>query len=320
MSNRRKRCVNCHTTTHDSKRRCTSCFSDPTRNFLREIRAAGASGVVSETLRLTIQNGADINTLSNTRTPQTGLMQAATFGNRHIVQFLIGLTGLDINYQTRFGNTALSIAASHGHYACVALLLTGLGINVNLQNLVGGTALMGAVSSGRYMSVQCLLQHEGIDVNIQDEHGQTALFIAAGLHRAQTINTMVEWHLGHPCFDVNIQSDDGSTALMRAVTYNRPRNVMGLLRVPGLNIVCRNNVGDTALTLPLLQRGAQDILRLWHVRMTNILHRWKYVTRRKRRRRERGLSRYVSRHKNTPHGPERNQEKFLQHSFIKLRF
>ena len=277
-------------------------------------------GPVSDTLRLSIQNGADINTLSAMVTPQTGLMLAATVGNRQIVQFLIGLTGLDINYQTTFGNTALSIAASEGHHACVVILLTGLDINVNMQNLVGGTALIGAVSSGRYLSVKCLLQHEGIDANIQDEHGQTALFIAAGLHRPQTIATMVERHLRHPCLDVNIQSDDGSTALMRAVTYNRPRNVRVLLRVPDLNIVCMNNMGNTALTIPLLQRGAQNILRSWHGHMTNRVRQWRYIARRKRRRREKGLSKYISRKKNTPHGPERHIGDFLQHSFIKLRF
>lgn len=336
MSNRRKRCATCHTHSSNSKRRCTNCSSDFTntsrtnrntnRIFLGEIRNAGVTGPVSDTLRLSIQNGADINTLSNTVNPRTGLMQAAAVGNHHIVHFLIGLIGININKQTAFGSTALSIAASGGHRACLALLLTSPGIDINHQDVHGGTALMAATRPGNHWIVRRLLQFPGINANIQDEHGRTALFFAAGLYAQQTITTMVQWYLGqvalglNQLLDVNIQSSDGSTALMRAVAYNKRRNVLALLQVRELNIVSVNNAGNTALTIPLLERGAQDVLRSWHRRMTTRLRQWHYTTRRKRRRREKGLTGYVSRKRNQPLDIERHQKGFLQHSLIKLRF
>lgn len=332
MSNKRKRCVNCNTDNRNSKRRCTNCsYEFPltqgnNRIFLQEIRKAGESGPVSPTLRLSIQNGADVNMLSSRIVPSTGLMEAAAAGNRHIVQFLIGLPAININQQTTFGRTALWFAANGGYHRCVEILLTTPSIAVNHQDVHGITALMVAARQGRHMTVQRLLQFERTDVNIQDEHGQTALFITAGLYRPRTITTMVHWHLRqralglNRCLDVNIQTDNGSTALMRAVTYNKPTNVMMLLSIHELNIVCMDNMGNTALTIPLIQKGAQNILRSWHRRMANRVHRWQYLARRKRRRREKGLSKYISRKKNTPHGPERHIGDFLQHSFIKLRF
>ena len=331
MNNRRKICASCHAKVNNAKKRCPNCsahFTPPNNNraFLAEIRKAGSGGTVSEKLRHYIQTGVDVNTLSRQYNPRTGLMQAASVGNHHIVQFLIGLPAIDINQHTEMGSTALSIAASGGHRHCVSLLLATPGIAVNHQNIHGTTALMASIHPGRTAVVQCLLQYPRINVNIQDHHGQTALMIAAGLYRPITIVTMVRWHLGqvalgrNPRIDVNLQNDSGATALMRAVTYNKPENVRALLALPELNIVCMDNDGNTALTIPLVQKAAQELLRSWHRRITSKLQRWRYITRRKRRNREKGLAGFVSRKKNQPPGIERHQKGFLHHSFLKLRF
>lgn len=76
-------------------------------------------------------------------------------------------------------NTALILAAFAGHLAMVELLLTIPGISINFSNTMGKTALMNAASGGHLAIVTLLLAQKGIEPGLVDSNCDTALSWAA---------------------------------------------------------------------------------------------------------------------------------------------
>ena len=132
--------------------------------------------------------------------------------------------------------------------------------------------------------------------------------------------------LSEPTINVNYQTLEppfqGMTPLMTAVRFNIPTNVRLLLQ-KGADITLTDRLGNTALTMPIHHphmRGAQNVVRAWFTRVTSVLNRWRYKTRRKRRRREKGLTRHVSIKQNLPGDIESVIKGNLHHSFGRLLF
>ena len=109
---------------------------------------------------------ADINARNNDG--KSGLMSAAAFGHREIVQFLID-KGADISLKDNDGSTAFHFAAEGGHIDILTDLLTQ-GALIDARNDNGHTPLMKAASEGRTTAVDFLIGKKA-DVNIRDFKG-----------------------------------------------------------------------------------------------------------------------------------------------------
>ena len=133
-----------------------------------------ACGGMTETTRLLLEKGADINAQGGVN---GNALQAASYErNNAIVQILLD-NGADVNAQGgRYGN-ALQAASYRGNDAIVQILLHK-GADVNAQGGVYGHALQAASYGGNDAIVQILLDN-GADVNAQGGEYDHALQAAS---------------------------------------------------------------------------------------------------------------------------------------------
>lgn len=177
------------------------------------------------------------------------------------------------------------------------------GADINSMSKMYGTftgksGLMVAVEKQNEDIVRFLVDRPEIDVNLKGKNNTPALCIAARYGSA-----ILELLLSVPNINVNCQtSADSSTPIMIAVRFNKTINV-GLLLQKGIDLTLTDSVGNTVLTMPFAnqqERQAQNVVQTWHHWMTSVVIRWRYITLRKRRRREKGLASYVSCQKKLP--------------------
>jgi ankyrin repeat protein len=177
----------------------------------------------------------------------SALIHATDNGHTAVVERLLAVPGINVNFQTAQTDTALMVASKKGHTAIVERLLAVPGINVNYQNQLGGTALSGASHNGHTAIVERLLAAHGINVNLQNAQGATALMFAA----QDGHTAIVERLLAVPGINVNLQNAQGFTVLMYAAYNGHTAIVERLLAVPGINVNWRANNRSTALKVAL---------------------------------------------------------------------
>jgi ankyrin repeat protein len=139
------------------------------------LQAASAGGYES-IVKLLLANGADPT--REDKRKQTSLSWAVYKRNTAIVQLLLAVDGINVNYPDPSGVTPLFQAVHSGHQEIVELLLAADGINVNFKCSRGETPLFQAVYSGRQEIVELLLAADGIDVNVQSSRRNMPLFQA----------------------------------------------------------------------------------------------------------------------------------------------
>lgn len=103
----------------------------------------------------------------------TPLSHAAQVGNCDIVEFLIGLEGIDVNQKDGNGNTPLSLAAQWGHVSVVQLLLSLSGVDANVKDRNGLTPLARAAIWNRVDVVGIMLQDAKVCAGPVDNKGYT---------------------------------------------------------------------------------------------------------------------------------------------------
>lgn len=91
-------------------------------------------------VRVLVHADADLNVRAGLRRG-TPLMLAVLSGDLAVVQFLVGLPGIDLNAQGAHGNTALTIAVSMGRVDMVQALVNA-GADVDVENFEHQTARM----------------------------------------------------------------------------------------------------------------------------------------------------------------------------------
>ena len=194
------------------------------------------------------------------------------------------------------------------------------GADINIS-FYGKTGLMVAIKKGNNDIVQFLLSRPEINIHFQGRHSTNALLMAAR-YRPTVLATL----LSVPTINVNCRTNasgfQGMTPIMIAVHFNKQTNVRLLLQ-KGVDLTLTDARGNTALTMPIHHahmRGAQNVVRVWFAKMTQTLNRWRYKTRRKRRRREKGLVRHVSSKKRLPDDVEGIIAGNLHHIFSQLKF
>ncbi|KAN0073515.1 Ankyrin repeat-containing domain protein [Elaphomyces granulatus] len=144
----------------------------------------------------------------------TALMKACSEGHLDVVQFLLGIEGIDVHRQDNQGRTAFSEAASSGkfedHSQVVKLFLTRDDIDINQPDHNGRTALFWACDMGHLNTVDLLLEQDGIDPNAREiSTGYTPLTRACLNSRIDCVHLL----LSHPDTDLNVDDKDGASIL-----------------------------------------------------------------------------------------------------------
>jgi ankyrin repeat protein len=181
-----------------------------------------AGGGQTDTVRVLLEHGADVNGKQSKRLPSTPLDQAAHTGTVALESMkLLIAKGADVNARNAYGATPLFNAIYQNNLIFpqdgpkreengVSLLLDH-GADVNARDNHGLTPLLFA-AQGRCFRFVPLLIERGADVNARDDGGRTALiYTAMGLDTATT-----RILLDHGA-KINTQALNGMTALQAAI-------------------------------------------------------------------------------------------------------
>ncbi|KAK8186898.1 ankyrin repeat-containing domain protein [Phyllosticta capitalensis] len=122
-------------------------------------------------VRLLLQNGADIDSISYTGL--TPLRVACIWNHVEIVELLLQLGALVNDRRELHASRTITLASSQGHLDIVNLLLA-YGAEINPDGMEKGSALSAASLRGHLEIVENLL-NSGADVNARDRAGGTAL-------------------------------------------------------------------------------------------------------------------------------------------------
>jgi ankyrin repeat protein len=161
-----------------------------------------------------------------------------------IRQYLKQIDHVDLG--TALDKTALMAAASQGDVNLVRTLLTA-GADVNAHNKAGGSALIYAAWSGDTETVAILLNH-GAEINHQSGNGWTALMMVAAKDHAPVTELLAKRGA-----DPNLPDVYGWTPLMRAAYEGHARVVGVLLERRNSYLESRNDHGQSALHLAVIQ-------------------------------------------------------------------
>lgn len=104
------------------------------------------------------------------------LQNAVRKGNESLVERLLKIKNIHVNYQNNLGTTPLMEAVALGKPKIVNLLLAA-GANPHLADAQGTTPLMQAALQGNIEITKALL-NAGASLDLQDAHGATALMYA----------------------------------------------------------------------------------------------------------------------------------------------
>jgi ankyrin repeat protein len=190
------------------------------------------------------------------------LCRAIVLKNRDLVRLLLE-AGVDAGIRDTHGQSIL-------HQACtmiddevsdnlVAMLLNHTH-EINSLNNAGETTLYLAVTYGQVKSTRRLLE-AGADANIKNEHGRLPL------HQACTIiNDEISDNLVAVLLDYTDEIDSldglGDTPLHLAVRYGQVHSARRLLKTGRVDIMKRNQVGDTIFSTAAGVLGSAAMIQL----------------------------------------------------------
>lgn len=138
-------------------------------------------------------------------------------------------------------NKALIEAATYRNKDLVNYLLTVSDINVNTQDDDGLTPLMAAVISEDINIVKPFLKASGVDLNVQDNEGRTALIFGATNGKDDIVKVLI----ADPRIKLNIQDISGNSALIWSAYKGHEKVAKALLDVKA-DTELTDNQGKTA--------------------------------------------------------------------------
>ena len=191
-------------------------------------------GNFEEVQRL-VEQGADVNYLYGKH--KTSMLNRAYY-KRHkdIVRFLLD-KGANVNYNGFIEGTALMFAAGNGDIAHLTLFLKS-GANPNVRLTVSGETALHTAAHRNNVEAAKLLIEAGADVNSRLEvnartqmrepkvvQGETPLHFAAHLAGIEVVDLLLKSGA-----DKTIETAQGETPYAYAERYQRPEDVLRLLR------------------------------------------------------------------------------------------
>ena len=176
------------------------------------------------------------------------LQSAAYWGQAQLVEFLLGVNGINSNYVNVVPASPFYLEASplihaveRGHSPIVELLLSADNINPNLDEDCVFTPLVTACSGGDVSIVRQFLARDDIDVN-RLKSGLTPLLAACNKGRKEVVKLLLERD------DVNVNLGDGTTPLIKAVeTMKSAEVVKSFLARADLDLNIVNSHGQNVL-------------------------------------------------------------------------
>ena len=156
------------------------------------------------------------------------LVYSSFYGKIEIVEYLLSMEGVDVNYEDDDGDTALKAAVKQNQKSVIGLLLKQPSVDKQSKKLSDFLVL--ASWYGSYETVQLLLTIDEVKINHQDEDGDTALQAAAKQNRKKVLECLLE----HPAVDKS--PDILSELLVFASWYGSYETLEYLLTLDGVDV------------------------------------------------------------------------------------
>jgi ankyrin repeat protein len=188
-------------------------------------------------LKLLLENGADINALS--QTGYSGLHFAVMNDHHAIVNYLLTLTDIDVNASPNESMTPLCVAITENRPAIATSLLADPRVNVNGFS---GPVFLAA----KYMRASIfadLLARPDLDLSVRGPRGEGLLNLVHQDNRLSFVQSL----LARPDVNVNAAPEDGDTALHVACLLGFVEVGKALLAHPDIDVNKKNGGGNTAL-------------------------------------------------------------------------
>ncbi|MCB2092767.1 MAG: ankyrin repeat domain-containing protein, partial [Alphaproteobacteria bacterium] len=152
------------------------------------------------------------------------LIKASRNGDIEIIDQLIK-SGVDINYQDKFGSSPL-IEAVRGNQTSVVKFLLDHKADPNLKDKAGDTAILIASTMNNTENVTMILT-KGAIVNVTDKNGSSPLMISTARENYKSVRLMI-----NKGADIYLKNKDGKSAYDIAVG-NRNDPIINLLKQVG---------------------------------------------------------------------------------------
>jgi ankyrin repeat protein len=203
----------------------------------------------------------------------TPLHCAAEGGHTSLVERLLKIHTVDVNYEDTSGKTPLHLAVSSGDDATVLKIIGAEGkskaeakardVNykyddLNSQDENGNTPLHLAIYNGHKEIADMLLSFSDIDVNLKDNEGTYPLHLAAKLGYATTVEKILKEKYG----DVNCTDNTGMTPLHWVAKYSESNStsdlsdhaavVKRILAAPNVDASKRDNNGISPFMMAMM--------------------------------------------------------------------
>jgi ankyrin repeat protein len=193
-----------------------------------------ASNGHAEICQMLLDKGADVNQRSEGMVFDSGgssvgitpLIYACQNGHLKVVNVLLAVDGIDVNYRKDNGSTALYTACYDGRSKVVEILLAVDGIRVNQAGNKEATPLSIACWNGDSKVVEMLLAVDGIQVNQATNKGWTPLNMACQNGHSKVVRML----LAVAGIQVNQANEHGWTPFISAVSKSHTALVILFLQ------------------------------------------------------------------------------------------
>ena len=192
----------------------------------------------------------------------TALQIAASQGHVHLVELLLKVDGIDLNFNrgssSKLKATPLGLAARKGYSSVVELLLAADGVDPNVEDAYSLTPLYWACERGHVSIVRQLLSRDDVHLNAIGSRRPTTPLIVACTNSHVTIIKLL---LAKDGIDVNFRRhSNGDTPLIIAINKKLVGAVKSLLLRGDLEPNILNNIGHHVLVIAAAQ-GHLGILK-----------------------------------------------------------
>jgi len=184
---------------------------------------------------------------------RTCFYRAASHGQAAVIQELIKIPEVDVNFCTIEGASPLNIACQQGHVNVVELILADPRVDVNVGNTQGATALFFACQEGHIGVVQLLLNHPATDVNLPTFKKVTPFYIACETGHVDIVQLLLK----NPHVDFNAAASDNMTPFISAITMGHLEIVIRIL-IQGKNFKYVHEFEDES-TLELARKESKEM-------------------------------------------------------------